>query len=439
MSRSQDIGGRRVPPELCDSIIGHLQDDTAALQRSSLVCRDWLPASTLHLFRHLQWPPCSRPGKSSCQESWDRSKIAAELENALRGSPRLRGAVQDLTFTVHSHACGGDSDVDPRVSHNSTPLFCAIALLPHIRKLSVVRFPLQAESPPEGFLQVFSLEDLSIDNCSLSLSMSFDRQPPAVNFNQLIAFIACFKSVSRLTVRGRFRGARDMANLPVAPVIQPRLLRVTSLSVSVPYGIMDALSFALDFESIQSFRVYSVPYPQTALKFTSQMPNLQSLEYPPCDNWDIYPNYRPFAGCPPLRSLKFKSSLVIYTGPGGVECLSSWPFILSDLHRLDLCELQELAITHIAGERASEEGVSEERTVAQVIQAFRGLEVYWEELETILHRRAPKLQRLEIQLLARPPPNPPLIRPLYIFGLFEKIAREMLSPRMNELVNIVIR
>ncbi|EKM54060.1 uncharacterized protein PHACADRAFT_60584, partial [Phanerochaete carnosa HHB-10118-sp] len=46
------------PPELFDSVIDHLHDDKAALHKCSLVCKDWVPSSTFHLFSTFSWPPC---------------------------------------------------------------------------------------------------------------------------------------------------------------------------------------------------------------------------------------------------------------------------------------------------------------------------------------------------------------------------------------------
>lgn len=44
----------RLPPELCDRVIDHLLFDRHALSMCALTCRAWLPASRLHLFRHVR-------------------------------------------------------------------------------------------------------------------------------------------------------------------------------------------------------------------------------------------------------------------------------------------------------------------------------------------------------------------------------------------------
>lgn len=44
----------RLPPELCDRIIDYLFCDRCALSACALTCRAWLPASRLHLFRHVR-------------------------------------------------------------------------------------------------------------------------------------------------------------------------------------------------------------------------------------------------------------------------------------------------------------------------------------------------------------------------------------------------
>jgi len=42
-----------VPPELVDSIIDYLHDDSVALKNCSLVCHSWIPSSRYHLFRQV--------------------------------------------------------------------------------------------------------------------------------------------------------------------------------------------------------------------------------------------------------------------------------------------------------------------------------------------------------------------------------------------------
>jgi hypothetical protein len=47
----------RLPQELCDYVIDYLHCNRAALKACSLVCKDWLPASRLHLSRAIyRWP-----------------------------------------------------------------------------------------------------------------------------------------------------------------------------------------------------------------------------------------------------------------------------------------------------------------------------------------------------------------------------------------------
>lgn len=440
---SHDIGEPRVPPEISDNILGYLQDDIGTLQQCSLVCRNWLPASTLHLFRHLQWPPCSRPGKTNRREDLGHSKTAAQLEAVLRTSPRLRGTIQELTFTFPSFARGHPPDPSPGGSHDITPLIHIICLLPYIRALSITGYFLgPMKSLPTEFLHAFTLEELSFT--LESTPGIFPLLPPRpVELKFLVAFMACFQSVSRLTVGGVV-GARDsveMADIPDATVIRPRSLRVTSFSLgSCDVDVLEALSVLLDFESVQSLQLYhSAPLSERASRFISQMTNLQSLWYSPCGWYEV--NYWPFAGCPPLRRLTFKTILTITTNQGEATCSTAWPAILRDLRQFDLCELQELVIEQTVGEEVWDAIPHPTQRIfidaALVAETLRGHRFHWQELETILHRQAPKIHRLEFKLYSMQTSEDPYSSRCTI-GLFETIAREMLSSWMNDLFNIVL-
>ena len=44
------------PQELFDNIIDHFYDDMETLKRCSLVCKSWLPSTSLHLLHAARWP-----------------------------------------------------------------------------------------------------------------------------------------------------------------------------------------------------------------------------------------------------------------------------------------------------------------------------------------------------------------------------------------------
>ncbi|EKM55204.1 uncharacterized protein PHACADRAFT_120331 [Phanerochaete carnosa HHB-10118-sp] len=88
------IVGPMLPPELFDETLDHLWDDTNALRTCSLVCRDWVPTTRLHLFRTVRLS-----SETACTE------FSALSEN----SPAIARCVRKLTISAQYSGVGADS------------------------------------------------------------------------------------------------------------------------------------------------------------------------------------------------------------------------------------------------------------------------------------------------------------------------------------------
>ena len=117
-----------VPQELADDIIDHLHDDKQSLRSCSLVCRSWLPSSSVHLFRRMRWPPCDHAldrqrmpwntlANCRCALTEDSPDLQ-DLLHFLRTTPRARDHVRELHIRfswfdgVSTPVDGADSESD---------------------------------------------------------------------------------------------------------------------------------------------------------------------------------------------------------------------------------------------------------------------------------------------------------------------------------------
>src|ERR1700751_2141762 len=77
----------RLPPELIDHILNHLQHSTKDLRNCALVCKSWLASCRFHLFHHVEID----------RNAWSFIK---SLYNAIQISPDIAFCVQKLSFST---------------------------------------------------------------------------------------------------------------------------------------------------------------------------------------------------------------------------------------------------------------------------------------------------------------------------------------------------
>lgn len=97
-----------VPPEITDYIIDFLHSDKSTLRQCSLVCRDWVPPSSRHLFETLWWPPCYHAwyryiwSRERCQcATLDGLNFWPEFVRFIEGSQRVRDHVRTVAIVFH--------------------------------------------------------------------------------------------------------------------------------------------------------------------------------------------------------------------------------------------------------------------------------------------------------------------------------------------------
>ena len=109
---------QRTPLEISDRVIDFLSDDKVALRQCSLVCRDWLPRSSHHLFASFSWPPCYHGwldrgwdyGPECCRcSSLDDSNFWSEFLRFLDESQRVRAHIRDRKSTRLNSSHSGEA------------------------------------------------------------------------------------------------------------------------------------------------------------------------------------------------------------------------------------------------------------------------------------------------------------------------------------------
>lgn len=115
------------PQEICNMVIDHLHDDPDSLRRCSLVCRAWVPSSSLHLFRCVVLPPRAGEGILHDTTPYNFTTRYATF--------RVSKHVRDLTL-VGSKGFGA---YRPTVRITPQEIILLLDELPHLQYLTLIR------------------------------------------------------------------------------------------------------------------------------------------------------------------------------------------------------------------------------------------------------------------------------------------------------------
>ena len=201
-----------VPPEISDYIIEFLHDNNDALRQCSLVCRDWVPSSSLHLFERLWWPPCYHawcehglPQKQCKCSSLNNFNFWSELLRFVEGSQRVRDYVRTLRVSFHwvlfdlpGPGEFGEGMFEYRTKITLSDLVAVLDKLPHLQWLYLLypRFvpePAPVNSSPNT-RRTWSLRKVTLDRPT-SLMASDEA------FRLLIKFLRLFRRISFLQLK----------------------------------------------------------------------------------------------------------------------------------------------------------------------------------------------------------------------------------------------
>lgn len=276
-----------LPEEILEMIGTWLSDDKNTLRQCSLVCKDWLPRSSAHLFRTLCFPNClwhwsdvdvaiAGTAAAAAHPSCATQKGFCDLLNFIRSSERIRGSVRDLKLTAVRYSPHSGSDdiegLDPEV----LPLHIFFDIANAFPRLTSVTFsqcmPTHDEldpSPryPEG--KLLSVESVALD----------------VEYTDALLYLACFERINTLNIR-------NFNEIPDTPPLRlpatPGKLKVSTLNLHDGHDcftlldesiILVSLPYLIDMESIRAYKTdySSTPESDTFIKC---LRNLESLTLP---------------------------------------------------------------------------------------------------------------------------------------------------------------
>lgn len=130
------IEARRFPQELFDHIIDHLHDHKDSLCQSSLVCRDWVPASSYHLFDVFAWPPC-KDRDQLCDPEVIGDCLFSSCIQRLKSSTRVCEAVRRLFLSQHICPLRGFEAQSTSITPQA--LVTIVDLLPRLQELVIIK------------------------------------------------------------------------------------------------------------------------------------------------------------------------------------------------------------------------------------------------------------------------------------------------------------
>lgn len=284
----------RLPQELCEEILGHLRDDKKALKECSVVCKDWLPRASVHLFHTFRWPPC-RVGRPCYTDRCPGSQCFVRCKEALSSSLRLRSYVREFVFA--KHICGIPATNSRRLPFSL--LFEMVELVPRLRKLVVALCGLQADVSPDmhRLKGQASLDEMRLNDPDVSFILellpyfSETTKMTLVSFGQTnLAFRPSTTppvpsiDVHELTISGNLN---EDAFIRLGSMLKPASLRQLVLSngrLSPAVGAI--IQGAIELSAL-SYRVSHDNSPATL----SLSPPLQTIHI--SSNWDLTPDLAP--------------------------------------------------------------------------------------------------------------------------------------------------
>ncbi|GJE90735.1 hypothetical protein PsYK624_068790 [Phanerochaete sordida] len=245
-----------LPQELVDMSVDHLHDDIPALKHCSLVCRDWVPGASHHLFAVFEWPPRSiGPGDIGTEGE----ECFRQLVDILSAAPRIAHAVHELL--LHSR--------------NSLSIFLTprtmvslVDLLPNLRELSSLGCKLR----PDSHQAADSAHTRTIQSLEFIGASIFDHLPH---------FLRPFRRIQTLAIRGYNRVSPHDHNVSDAPPVFSGSLAVENIELErccFSCEMLSDLNGLVNFAAVRRLELESPPTGDAA-PFIRAMHGLELLTY----------------------------------------------------------------------------------------------------------------------------------------------------------------
>ena len=325
------------PPELFDSVIDHLHDDKATLRECSLVCKDWVPSSTFHLFFTFSWPPCHhmwhvrilRKARGNlCLCSQDKAGFDRCL-TLLSESPRIAAAIQCLK--LNSSRSVHHIDGSTRFTDEAIPRSTLLAILDCLRHLRTVEFN----------NCLLEREMINVRNIYGAREVHEVRIIPRhdhgyVPLYRALEVLSVFSHLRKLSIDGQDCRPLLVGSPPLARRTHVAALKVICKDADSTESIMSTLLQRTDLASLRSLTLCSLlgDRPQES-SFLGAVPStLEALEYHVVGTT---PEIHRFSH---LHSLTLVGSLYIEQGGR-----SDWPDIMRDLGAIAGPHMRDLGIT----------------------------------------------------------------------------------------------
>ena len=276
-----------IPPEISDCIIDFLHSDKDSLRRCSLVCRAWLPSSSLHLFERFWWPPCHHAWHGwftkRCHCAFlDHSNFWPELLSFIEGSQRVRDYVRTLRicfcWTVVDFAGWGDGRAEYHHKIALSNMGVVIDKLPHLRWLYLSSPGFLPEPSPIARMTrgTRSLDRLTLDYPA----------PPLASDERLGLFadlLRLFKRISVLQLTDVMRHRADYHPTPIQDASDLPEIHTFQVDTATSLALVQflrILTATADPASISSIAVHDLigsgPSPEM-IPLLQAVPNLQTL------------------------------------------------------------------------------------------------------------------------------------------------------------------
>lgn len=193
-------GQNALPRDIMVRVVGHLQDDTLALQRCALVCKPWLNECRSRLFRTMYIADALYPVQRCTRNRANRIQIFTDfLKN---------GASPGFCSSIRVLRVGGDekvSEAQQRTRVNLTMLCVILDRLPRLRELDLTRVLLDQCTPMIHRSSKYRLETLSVHSVGCSVDEATGLADVLGMFSRLGVLNASYIDMPALTVTGHGR------------------------------------------------------------------------------------------------------------------------------------------------------------------------------------------------------------------------------------------
>lgn len=225
----------------------------------SLVCKAWVPSSSIHLFPSFEWPPCESRFGPICPSQHPDEPCIPTFESLLLSSPRICASIRKLRFGRHRINCLEHHGLARRWDFkallepneqtlaNFSSLSRALLSFPRLSHLDIwAHFDESSTQPSQSHL---ALEELKV------------RLMVKTSINPVLAFLTTFRQIGRLDFQVSVETDEETpspSSNTFPPLTSPGAVDVDFLAVGSP-GKLTALHTAINPHAIRTLELRLPP------------------------------------------------------------------------------------------------------------------------------------------------------------------------------------